>query len=657
MSCMTLSIVSVLGLLHEELPKYIEEVKLKHSENAKAVAFSSFIQKVFNVESRDLDFEIPIKTTVMEMKGRIDTVFGNLIIEFKKDLNKSLEDAKDKLIKYFQAYREKYPDSKYIGIASDGIYFKVFYSVVKENVVVDLEEIDELNLENRKVEDVFRWFDSYFFSSEKITPTSSDLKKRFGLDSPTFAVIQRQLEELFEKIDDYRPVKVKYENWLRYLEIVYGDKPGEKQLFFKHTYLSTFVKLLIHVKLSKGKINQLDEITPILFGDTFRKYGILNFMEEDFFTWISFVAIRKSSGIIFKKLLRELFVYDLEKINEDVLKELYQELVDPDVRKLLGEFYTPDWLADKMVADVLLDDPTKSVLDPSCGSGTFLFKAIRYKIDKLKEIGKDNKFILDHVLKNIVGFDVHPLAVIIAKTNYLLALKDLLGSKTNAISIPVFLSDSLKTPTEKYNVSTSIRSFEFSALDKKFLFPVNVASDFQKMDDVIEKMKSHGDEFQEKVYYFKNSHSKTIPDETFTNLVESFKRSLSNFSDDTEKEIMTENIIALFELIKAEADSIWTYVLRNMYKPIAISHQKVDAIIGNPPWLALQAMKNLSYQQYLKKKSLAYGLSDSKKIHNIPNLELATLFFCQCSEQYLNETGGGGNRICHAKINSVRFTA
>ena len=36
-------------------------------------------------------------------------------------------------------------------------------------------------------------------------------------------------------------------------------------------------------------------------------------------------------------------------------------------------------------------------------------------------------------------------------------------------------------------------------------------------------------------------------------------------SDDVEKEIMIKNIITLFELIKAEADSIWTYVLRKMY--------------------------------------------------------------------------------------------
>ena len=43
-------------------------------------------------------------------------------------------------------------------------------------------------------------------------------------------------------------------------------------------------------------------------------------------------------------------------------------MVKPDVRKQLGEFYTPDWLSEKMINEMLSKDPKKSVLDPSCGS-------------------------------------------------------------------------------------------------------------------------------------------------------------------------------------------------------------------------------------------------------------------------------------------------
>lgn len=633
--------VKALSILKQELPNYINEVKSKHSENAKAMAFSSFIQKVFEIESKDLDFEVPIKTEVMELRGRIDAVFGNLIIEFKKDIRKSLNEAEEELVKYFQAFHEKFSDSKYLGIVNDGIRFRVYYPIYENDIVIRIEEIDRLDFESSTAQDIFLWFDSYFFTSEKILPTSEDLKKRFGLQSPTFASIRRQLEELFKKVKDDKPVSIKYQGWLRYLEIVYGDKPNELKLFFKHTYLSTFVKLLVHVKLSGGKVSNTSEIVPILYGDTFKQYGVFNFMEEDFFTWIMFITIRKQASKLFEKLLRELYVYDLEKIDEDVLKELYQELVDPDVRKLLGEFYTPDWLADKMVREVFKTNPSLTMMDPSCGSGTFLFKTISFKIEELSKKGFKKSEILNHILESVIGFDIHPLAVTIAKTNYLLALKDLLGSRKGAITIPVYLSDSLKIPTKKMDVSTTVTSFEFEALDKKFLFPIEIASNLNKMDDIIEKMKEHGKEF-ERIYEINKISTysqKSDLNSVYSNLLVSFERSLSHIQDKVMKEILIQNMRTLLDLIKVESNSIWTYVLRNMYKPVAISHSKVDIIIGNPPWLPLRGMKDLRYQDFLKDQSISYNLVDSKKIHNIPHVELATLFFCRCADMYLRNKG------------------
>ena len=205
---------------------------------------------------------------------------------------------------------------------------------------------------------------------------------QFGLDSPNFVAIRNELKNLFDAVRDYKDVKLKFENWSHYLEIVYGEKQKEENLFFKHTYLSTLVKLIVHLKLSSIESNRTDEILPILFGNRFTQFGIINFSEEDFFTWPMQITIREQSSQIFTKLLLELERYDIDGIDEDVLKDLYQELVDPEVRKLLGEFYTPDWLAEKMVIETLDADPLKSVLDPACGSGTFLFQTIKFKIKK-----------------------------------------------------------------------------------------------------------------------------------------------------------------------------------------------------------------------------------------------------------------------------------
>ena len=628
----------ILELLEEELPKYIHEVKSKQQENAKAFAFSSFMMKVFNVESKDLDFEKSVKTEVMQLRGRIDAVFGNLIIEFKKDLTSGLEVAKEELKKYFQAYLEK-NEENFIGIANDGIHFKVFHPIIENNVVIDIEEIDKLDIEKSTTEQVFLWFDSYFFSTEKIIPTSEDIKRRFGLDSPTFASIYRKLGDLFEKALIDKRTTIKFESWNRYLEIVYGDKPNEKKLFFKHTYLSTFVKLLVHIKISGGRPGKFEEIIPILYGNTFTNAGIKNFMEEDFFSWILAPNIKKQSSKLFHNLLQEIYVYDLEKIDEDVLKELYQELVDPDVRKLLGEFYTPDWLAESMVKEILEKEDTKSVMDPSCGSGTFLFKTIQFKIKSLSKKKWSKDKILEHIVDNVIGFDVHPLAVIIARTNYLLALKDVIHAKKGPISIPVYLSDSLKIPTKRMDVSSAIPTFEFEALDKKFHFPVSVAKDITKMDEVVEALREHGKEFELKLENAAASKFNFDPNEYAKNMIVGFEKMMKRKYNDEETKILVESLETLYDLIRRQEDAIWPYVLRNMYKPIAIAFRKIDVIVGNPPWIAQQAMHDSKYKKYLKEKSLEYGLAKGKQVHNIPNMELASLFFCHCVEQYLSPNG------------------
>ena len=60
-----------------------------------------------------------------------------------------------------------------------------------------------------------------------------------------------------------------------------------------------------------------------------------------------------------------------------MLKALYESLIDPAQRHDLGEYYTPDWLAAKLTRVALADPLRQQVLDPACGSGTFLFHAVR----------------------------------------------------------------------------------------------------------------------------------------------------------------------------------------------------------------------------------------------------------------------------------------
>ncbi|MBN2475199.1 MAG: N-6 DNA methylase [Pirellulales bacterium] len=126
----------------------------------------------------------------------------------------------------------------------------------------------------------------------------------------------------------------------------------------------------------------------------------------------------------------------------DVLGPLYQELFPRPLRHKLGEYYTPDWLADH-VLDILQYPGGRRhrLLDPACGSGTFLMAAIRRlraRCQGDEDVGELGRTILG----GVVGFDLNPLAVMTARANYLIAIRDLLPH-VGRVEIPVYLCDSI----------------------------------------------------------------------------------------------------------------------------------------------------------------------------------------------------------------------
>ncbi|MEE8453127.1 MAG: N-6 DNA methylase, partial [Thermoguttaceae bacterium] len=138
----------------------------------------------------------------------------------------------------------------------------------------------------------------------------------------------------------------------------------------------------------------------------------------------------------------------------DLLKPLYQELFPRAVRHALGEFYTPDWLADHVLDQVGYEgDPRTRLLDPSCGSGTFLMAAIRriraWVAAHRDECRLSEAELGQTILQNVVGFDLNPLAIMAARANYLIAVGDLLSDISEA-EIPVDLRDSILDPTDAH---------------------------------------------------------------------------------------------------------------------------------------------------------------------------------------------------------------
>ena len=122
-----------------------------------------------------------------------------------------------------------------------------------------------------------------------------------------------------------------------------------------------------------------------------------------------------------------LFPIEFSKVNYDVRSHALKEFLTPDIRKGLGVFLTPDDVVSAIV-DFMPNDIKLKVLDPACGSGTFL-------IEYLKKLNSKT-------LSRVFGIDKSPRMLLLADLN--------LGHFSK-IKFEKKLSDSLKD-TESNNV-------------------------------------------------------------------------------------------------------------------------------------------------------------------------------------------------------------
>ena len=606
-----------------------------------------FIEKL-NIPAQSLrDFTANIERTMSVrdearvLRGRADNLFGNIIIEFEKEISlgdkvkgKRVE-AEEQLRRYaaiLWSHEQPGERTPYLGLATDGVRFITYTPVLTDETakvvrpeMVELRILEQVDWAKQEPQDVLYWLDRYFLRQEVMRPTSEAIVADFGFVSHAFQTATHDLLSLWKRIHTKSAFAVVFESWEKYLLIVYGSDVVGDELFIRHTYLATLAKIMAWKRIAGATTLPDDvQIVDLLEGDLFKRQGIENFIEEDFFSWVARGEAQKVAVNIVKRLFSLLQNYDLGKLSEDVLKSLYQELVDPETRHDLGEYYTPDWLAHRIVRQLLDANPQGRMLDPSCGSGTFLYLAIREKRERLGETADT----LAHILGAVYGSDIHPLAVIVAKTNYLLALGDLVRTRRGTITIPVYLADTLRLPEwrrEPRLDGPDLPSYRVELDGQDVFLPDALLKDVPRYDTAIELVRE---------FAARNLH-KPVTLDGFRNflLVQRFA------TDDTPG--LDRALFAVAETLKhfmdIDRDSIWAFVLKNTYKPLFF-RGTFDFIVGNPPWLSFR-YTDPAYQKFLKRQIVEeYGLLKGKG-NLITQMEVATLFLVRAADLYLKRGG------------------
>jgi type I restriction-modification system DNA methylase subunit len=92
-------------------------------------------------------------------------------------------------------------------------------------------------------------------------------------------------------------------------------------------------------------------------------------------------------------LLDNLNRYNFSHMPQDVVGNVFEKLIPPEERHALGQYFTNEELVD-LITTFCVGSVSDKVLDPACGTGTFLIRAY----DRLRNAGeKDHKKLLSQI--------------------------------------------------------------------------------------------------------------------------------------------------------------------------------------------------------------------------------------------------------------------
>lgn len=597
------------------------------------------------------EYRMQFQNSGLIRRGFVDSFYENLIIEFKHDLDADRTDALQKLQNYTAgAWKEDGSTERhYVAVATDGLRWEVYSPTTSQAI----DDLDARDVELNKVESWPRdtaeatpeslkaFLNRLFFRKSLVKPTVGNFAADFGIGSSAFVQGSDLLLRKLNELTDDPQLEVLRKAWSDSLQLAYGSVDTDDVLFAKHTYLATLARLLVFVSWERRSIDP-SELDDVLDGKYFVDRNISNLVEDDFFKWTQ-IGSAVDDRTIWIALSRQLAGYDLGLIQEDILKPLYEQLVDPDARRLLGEYYTPDWLAQLVTEELLKTwdwtDGLPAVLDPACGSGTFL----RSVIEEIRAKSDTSEVeLIDRLLGRVMGIDVHPLAVTISRATYLIAIDDLTVHLTSPVTIPVFLANSLVLPPSSGTLFGEVTLY---VGEREFAVPESFAVDEavydSSIDDVVAVAKAYGD-------------PDTDIRDASASLIARLGDRLSILSEGTLEATLGSMAEHLALLIRERTDSLYGFLLKNHYRPGLLRHQ-FDYVIGNPPWLTVSAIETASYKKLvidLATRSRVAARSAGEQSHT----ELAILFIPHALKEYLREGDSQDPRIAFVLPRSV-FTA
>lgn len=491
---------------------------------------------------------------------------------------------------------------------------------VTQNVRFLIEECDDFDGGIKKLILILR-------STHRSKLSGYVLLQKFG---PQSNLCKESLNKIYNSLESNLKnnlrVSTLYDEWNRIFGDIYGEIETDftkikepickfyglpknieirKTLFTIQTYYNLILKLLISDLFASLKdpaiahkiVLSKNELNLLFSGRLSNDYKVDNFFEINYFEWFLY-AVDFDDNLISKILLEIQTVETAAsvirpEIVEDAFRDMYEGLMPSQLRHLMGEYYTPGWLVDFVLSKAgYFGQKDKTILDPCCGSGTFISKAIKRFKNTNSDLNIDDS--IDLISKYIVGYDINPIAVISAKTNYLLSLGDI-SNYSKHFSIPIYMCDSILVPTVHAKQMASSKSIKVKTIVGQFELPVF-------------KTRFESDLFLKEV-------SRCVENYSFDEFLKYLQKNFNISFDGVNLEVTRNFYDKVCELHLTSKDGYWGIILKNSFAPL-FAKSGFDLVVGNPPWIAWKAMSD-TYRIQTLDIWLSYGIFDKSAYDKI----------------------------------------
>ncbi len=654
--------------LSEHLTSLLKRTKSSLTEASTSFAFESeiylFVRNVFNI---DIDFRKEENQTTLRHKfvGRMDAVCNNLVIEYKKlgklDKEKDKEKATEQLTDYLLQLLEE-DGNEYHGVLTDGIKIRYLYFQNGEIHKTSFKNIDETDLDKliqslvdlnnkrfvpKNIVDDFKLHSRAGITSELANYL---FKALINKKSEKTSMLFQEWEVLFHLSETDKGQNDDINKRRKALGKFFGvnindSETDYKALFALQTTYAIIVKLIACKVVTKIEFNKnieyfsdlskIDNNTLRQFieyiedGYVFQTGGIRNLLEGDFFSWYCVEEIwSDEEAEIILKLIHLLEGYSISFYRHgystiDIFIDLYMEIMPPEVRHSLGEYFTPSWLADYVVKESksLVSNENFTAIDPCCGSGVFVMALIRNIIDNKDIISlssEEKQSLLNSILQRVKGVDINPLSVLTAKVCFYLSIKPLING--DDIEIPIYLGDSANIPIK--TVVGNTLCYEYTVNTKQENIKVLLPSNF----------------VEGKNFFYLMSQIQAIIKTEDTELV--YNKFIQNFLPTDINAEIEENInnlsIQLVRLHKNNWDGIWIRIVANFMLVARIKN--VDIIVGNPPWIKWEFLPQ-AYAEKIKSLCVDRHLFSGQTYMGAISLNICALIANVTASTWLSENG------------------